>query len=115
MFLVPQRQESPYTSRRSLLAAKGGFPDLSPSPEAASHPFKRKDKGIKGNPWREVCCARQESPYTSRRSLLAAKGGFPDLSPSPEAASHPFKRKDKGIKGNPWREVCCARQGSRSN
>ncbi|MQL75472.1 hypothetical protein Taro_007843, partial [Colocasia esculenta] len=59
--------------------------------------------------------SRQESPYTPRRSILAAKGGFPDLSPSPEAASHPFKRKDKGIKGNPWREACCARQGSRSN
>ncbi|MQL74911.1 hypothetical protein Taro_007280 [Colocasia esculenta] len=57
----------------------------------------------------------KESPYTSRRSLLAAKGGFPDLSLSPKATSHPFKRKDKGIKGNPWREGCCARQGSRSN
>ena len=61
MFLVPQRQESPYTTWRSLLAAKGGFPDLSPSPKAASHPFKRKDKGIKGNPRREGCCARQGS------------------------------------------------------
>ncbi|MQL92601.1 hypothetical protein Taro_025230, partial [Colocasia esculenta] len=25
--------------------------------------------------------------------------GFPDLSPSPKASSHPFKRKDKGIPG----------------
>ncbi|MQL75306.1 hypothetical protein Taro_007667 [Colocasia esculenta] len=142
MLLVPQRQESPYTTRRSLLAAKGGSPDLSPSPEAASHPFKRKDKGIRGEKPAIVlnlgssysgCClsrraqfgvvvlqvflesscskvfgvvvlqcelySRQESPYTTRRSLLAAKGGSPDLSPSPEAASHPFKRKDKGIRG----------------
>ncbi|MQL99333.1 hypothetical protein Taro_032055 [Colocasia esculenta] len=178
MLLEPQRQESPYTSRRNLLAAKGCSLDLSPSPEVASHPFKRKDKGIKGNPWREAVVLNLESSYSScclshraqfgvvvlqvflesscsrvfgvvmllcelysrfthfylgsvdtrskqvdtspgfqktqlpdwdsrstldqsRRSLLAAKGGSPDLSPSPEAASHPFKRKDKGIKGNP--------------
>ncbi|MQM04386.1 hypothetical protein Taro_037183 [Colocasia esculenta] len=43
---------------------------------------------------------RQESPYTSIRSFLAAKRGFPDLDPSPEVAGHPFKRKDMGIKGN---------------
>ncbi|MQL76954.1 hypothetical protein Taro_009357 [Colocasia esculenta] len=59
-----RRQESPYTSRRSLLAAKGGFPDLSPSPEAASHPFKRKDVGIKGNPWREAVVLNLESSYS---------------------------------------------------
>ncbi|MQL76450.1 hypothetical protein Taro_008846, partial [Colocasia esculenta] len=55
------------------------------------------------------------------RGCLGIKGfdlaerGFPDLAPSPEVASHPFKRKDVRIKGNLWREACCARQGSRSN
>ncbi|MQM00629.1 hypothetical protein Taro_033371 [Colocasia esculenta] len=53
MILLPQRQESPYTSRRSFLATKWDFPDLAPSPKAAGHPFKRKDVGIKGNLWRE--------------------------------------------------------------
>ncbi|MQL90292.1 hypothetical protein Taro_022885 [Colocasia esculenta] len=74
MLIEPQRQERPYTSRRSLLAAKGGSLDLSPSPEAASHPFKRKDKGIKGNPWREEKAQRKRAKEIHKH--LMAKKSF---------------------------------------
>ncbi|MQM04310.1 hypothetical protein Taro_037107, partial [Colocasia esculenta] len=59
-------------------------------------------------------CTPRE-PIHFQKKPFGGQRGFPDLSPSPEGASQPFKRKDVGIKGNPWREGCCARQGSRSN
>ncbi|MQL91955.1 hypothetical protein Taro_024578 [Colocasia esculenta] len=72
MLHEPQKQESPYTSRRSLLGAKGGFLDLSPSPEAASYPFKRKDVGIKRNPWREEK-AQRKGAKEIHKNLMAKK------------------------------------------
>ncbi|MQM19988.1 hypothetical protein Taro_053002 [Colocasia esculenta] len=44
-------------------------------------------------------------PIQLPEKLLAAKGALPGLAPSPEAAGHPFKRKDVGFKANLWREV----------
>ncbi|MQL77742.1 hypothetical protein Taro_010154 [Colocasia esculenta] len=59
----------------------------------------------KSSQWCRHSLPRQASPYNTQKSFLAAKGVFPDLVPSPEAADHPFKRKDVGIKAILWREV----------
>ncbi|MQL88600.1 hypothetical protein Taro_021165, partial [Colocasia esculenta] len=80
--LVP---DSRRLSCQTGTAAERGFPDLSPSPEATSHPFKRKYKGIKGNPWREACCAMQRPTstrygYTNPRRMRASRcrGEYPN-------------------------------------
>ncbi|MQL84658.1 hypothetical protein Taro_017162, partial [Colocasia esculenta] len=73
MFLVPQRQESLYTTGRSLLAAKGGSPDLSPSPEAVSHPFKRKNKGIHGEKPAVLEKAQRKGAKEIHKHLMAKK------------------------------------------
>ncbi|MQM01527.1 hypothetical protein Taro_034285, partial [Colocasia esculenta] len=57
----------------------------------------------------------KESPYNTQKSYLVEKWVSPYLTPSPEAAGHPFKRNDVGIKRNLWSEGYCARKGSRSN
>ncbi|MQL89370.1 hypothetical protein Taro_021943 [Colocasia esculenta] len=84
MILVNQRKPTPYNSQKKLFGAKGVFPDLAPSPEAADHPFKRKDVGIKANLWREVYITL---PQWCRHSLPVCRHSLPVVSTQPACVS----------------------------
>ncbi|MQM00545.1 hypothetical protein Taro_033281, partial [Colocasia esculenta] len=66
---------------------------------------------------RRPSCQKREGrstlvPDSRRPSCQKREGrGFPDLSPSPEASSHPFKRKDKS-RGIPGEKVTVQGKGA---